>query len=354
MGLRLQEVEGTIHPEFISSESANPLNAQQMEILRWFATGLTNTEIGRKLTPPFAENTIKEHKRTIMNLLGVRTGGDKEERKKGVAIPLLIEALQRGILSPKEILPENYNDHGPRAPLSDQEYRVLQLLCTGKSRQEVAGGLDISERTLAVHESSIYYKLDVSNQVGAFGVFVNAMLGGIDLRRYSQEKFGKYEMPKNEVKKVGIQQTARRVGEVLQPGNEEYIMFPNNSEAYTKSLEILAKGGLLVLGYNSGNRRDVKLENAGHVEALLAFAGDRNQLENQVLFDAILRNIVRGLSSENEAVCNLQGQFWHLYVLQGSEKFTSDQAKVLEKFLQTLAERMQVPDAIKTQFGYSA
>ena len=51
--------------------------------------------------------------------------------------------------------------------LSDQELRVLRLLCQGKKSRETADVLFISKRTVDWHTASIFRKLNVHNRVQA-------------------------------------------------------------------------------------------------------------------------------------------------------------------------------------------
>ncbi|MDD3141977.1 MAG: response regulator transcription factor [Lachnospiraceae bacterium] len=51
--------------------------------------------------------------------------------------------------------------------LTDTEKQILQLLCNGEKRKDIAKELLISERTLSNHLQHLFEKLDVSSALGA-------------------------------------------------------------------------------------------------------------------------------------------------------------------------------------------
>ena len=59
---------------------------------------------------------------------------------------------------------------GPAAPpcgLTAREVEVLQQVAAGRTNREIAGGLFLSEKTVARHVSNIFAKLDVSSRSAA-------------------------------------------------------------------------------------------------------------------------------------------------------------------------------------------
>lgn len=50
------------------------------------------------------------------------------------------------------------------ARLTDQEYKILQLMTTGITNQEIAGKLHISKNTLKFHIKNLFVKLEVTNR----------------------------------------------------------------------------------------------------------------------------------------------------------------------------------------------
>jgi hypothetical protein len=50
--------------------------------------------------------------------------------------------------------------------LSDQEVRVVQLICQEKTSQEIADALFISRKTVESHRERIMAKIDAKNMVG--------------------------------------------------------------------------------------------------------------------------------------------------------------------------------------------
>jgi DNA-binding NarL/FixJ family response regulator len=51
----------------------------------------------------------------------------------------------------------------PHHALSDREFQVLQLLVSGKTVSEVAGGLNLSVKTVSTHKARIMQKMNMSN-----------------------------------------------------------------------------------------------------------------------------------------------------------------------------------------------
>ena len=51
--------------------------------------------------------------------------------------------------------------------LTDQELKVLFLLCRGLKNEEIANAINISIHTVKAHIESIYIKLSVKNRVQA-------------------------------------------------------------------------------------------------------------------------------------------------------------------------------------------
>ncbi len=53
-------------------------------------------------------------------------------------------------------------------PLTDREVEIIKAIGTGKTKQEIAKNLYISERTLYNHIQNIYEKLDATNSIEAY------------------------------------------------------------------------------------------------------------------------------------------------------------------------------------------
>jgi DNA-binding NarL/FixJ family response regulator len=51
--------------------------------------------------------------------------------------------------------------------LTAREVEVLRLVASGKSNQEIAGALYLSDRTVARHLSNIFTKIDASSRTAA-------------------------------------------------------------------------------------------------------------------------------------------------------------------------------------------
>ena len=58
-------------------------------------------------------------------------------------------------------------DHGAEPDLTERELEVLRLAATGRSNKDIAAELDLSPRTVQVHLSNAFSKLDVASRTEA-------------------------------------------------------------------------------------------------------------------------------------------------------------------------------------------
>jgi DNA-binding NarL/FixJ family response regulator len=65
---------------------------------------------------------------------------------------------------------ENSIDVGPAVELSERQRQVLDLVCHGLNRTEIAEQLGVRPLTVATHVKNIYRKLNVNNRAGAVAV----------------------------------------------------------------------------------------------------------------------------------------------------------------------------------------
>jgi len=75
---------------------------------------------------------------------------------------------------------ENAYKEFNRLEISEAEHRVLKLLSLGKSRKQIADGLNISWLTVFTHLNNIYKKIGVKNAVQAGRWYIFIEYGLID------------------------------------------------------------------------------------------------------------------------------------------------------------------------------
>lgn len=63
----------------------------------------------------------------------------------------------------KKVISNQYDDY---IPLTSRETEVLRLIMKEQSNKQIAGILEISDKTVEMHRSNIYLKLDVNNLTG--------------------------------------------------------------------------------------------------------------------------------------------------------------------------------------------
>lgn len=93
-----------------------------------------------------------ETRRYIQAIRAVAVG------EKWFSHKLLQEAVQTKILSKPELAVKH---------LTEQDIKIMQLVCVEKSNAEIAAVLYLSERTVSRHLEEIYEKLGVSSRAGA-------------------------------------------------------------------------------------------------------------------------------------------------------------------------------------------
>ncbi|WP_309485292.1 response regulator transcription factor [Streptomyces sp. WELS2] len=137
---------------------AENLTCRELDVLRLLGRGLSNRLIARRLD--ISEKTVKNHLSSIYVKLGAtdRTQAALYARHVGLADP--------GEAAPSAPVPER--DVPPADPdLTARERGVLRLLAWGLSNRGIARKLDISEKTVKNHLSSIYVKLGATHRTQA-------------------------------------------------------------------------------------------------------------------------------------------------------------------------------------------
>ncbi len=105
-----------------------------------------------------------------------RLQGDELERIVGVvldggvwvskeAIPLLMAKLQAFAAQPPSAAPAPAPTQGDLDVLTDRQREVAQLVAQGASNKQIARALDISDRTVKAHLTTIFEKLGISDRL---------------------------------------------------------------------------------------------------------------------------------------------------------------------------------------------
>ena len=123
-----------------------PNEEEGLGILRAGANGYTNTYITGSL---------------LLEVLKTVVRGDIW------AGPELLQRLLRRLLQDTPVITENALSDADSSfsELSKREHEVLNVLTEGKSNKEIARSLDITERTVKAHLSSIFQKTGVQDRV---------------------------------------------------------------------------------------------------------------------------------------------------------------------------------------------
>ena len=90
---------------------------------------------------------------------------------KDRSITELMATIQTVLAGRKEYSPELMETIlSDKNPLSNQETKVLELIANGKSNQEIAENLYLSNGTIRNYSSSIFNKLGANNRVEAINI----------------------------------------------------------------------------------------------------------------------------------------------------------------------------------------
>ncbi|CAL9435422.1 LuxR C-terminal-related transcriptional regulator [Streptomyces sp. MPA0124] len=123
------------------------LTGRELDVLRLLAEGLSNRLIARRLE--ISEKTAKNHLSSIYLKIGATD-----------RIQAALYARHSGLTDPGEA--------APAAPaLTAREQGVLSLLAQGLSNRLIARNLEISEKTVKNHLSSIYAKIGATHRTQA-------------------------------------------------------------------------------------------------------------------------------------------------------------------------------------------
>lgn len=117
------------------------LTAKEIEIVRLISSGMKNQEIADALI--ISERTVRSHVSNIISKLGLSS-----------RTQVTVYAIQNGIAPMPAVSGE----------LSAREKDIAVNVAKGKSSQEIADALVISERTARTHISNILRKLDLTNR----------------------------------------------------------------------------------------------------------------------------------------------------------------------------------------------
>jgi DNA-binding NarL/FixJ family response regulator len=134
---------------------AAKLTSRELDVLRLLARGSSNRIIARKLD--ISEKTVKNHLSSIYCKIGAT------DRTQAA-----LYARRIDLTDPEETVPfaRLAEDDAPAA-LTARERGVLRLLARGSSNRIIARKLDISEKTVKNHLSSIYCKIGATDRTQA-------------------------------------------------------------------------------------------------------------------------------------------------------------------------------------------
>ncbi|MEU6535250.1 LuxR C-terminal-related transcriptional regulator [Streptomyces sp. NPDC047000] len=141
---------------------AAKLTCRELDVLRLLVRGLSNRLIARRLD--ISEKTVKNHLSSIYLKIGAtdRTQAALYARHAGLADPG--EAAPSAPAS----APVPVKGAAPAGPaLTARERGVLRLLAGGLSNRVIARRLDISEKTVKNHLSSVYLKIGAAHRTQA-------------------------------------------------------------------------------------------------------------------------------------------------------------------------------------------
>jgi DNA-binding CsgD family transcriptional regulator len=145
----------------LAADTAYPASAARL----FGAAGALREAIGIPVTPAF----LARHQRG--EAAARSTLGETAfllAKEQGRAMPLADAVAEAGSLRLGEApCPAPLRDEAARAGLTRREIDVLRLLAEGKTNRMIAEELFISPRTVGVHLSSIFAKLDVHSRAGA-------------------------------------------------------------------------------------------------------------------------------------------------------------------------------------------
>jgi DNA-binding NarL/FixJ family response regulator len=146
----------------VEEEPAAKLTCRELDVLRLLTEGLSNRLIARSLD--ISEKTVKNHLSSIYLKIGAtdRTQAALYARHAGLT------DLWEAAPSTPASAPVPENDSPPAGPaLTAREWGVLRLLARGLSNRLIARSLDISEKTVKNHLSSIYLKIGAAHRTQA-------------------------------------------------------------------------------------------------------------------------------------------------------------------------------------------
>ncbi|MGW1071457.1 LuxR C-terminal-related transcriptional regulator [Streptomyces sp. NPDC002537] len=143
---------------------ATKLTCRELDVLGLLAQGLSNRLIARMLD--ISEKTVKNHLSSIYLKIGAtdRTQAALYAQHVGLTDPG--KAAPPALALASDPVPEEGSP--PTGPaLTARERGVLRLLARGLSNRVIARTLDISEKTVKNHLSSIYLKIGAAHRTQA-------------------------------------------------------------------------------------------------------------------------------------------------------------------------------------------
>ena len=138
---------------------AAKLTSRESDVLRLLARGLSNRLIARKLE--ISEKTVKNHLSSIYLKIGAT------DRTQAALYARQVDLTDSGEGAPSAPTSGPLPEKDAPPALTVRERGVLRLLARGSSNRVIARNLDISEKTVKNHLSSIYFKIGATDRTQA-------------------------------------------------------------------------------------------------------------------------------------------------------------------------------------------
>jgi DNA-binding NarL/FixJ family response regulator len=141
---------------------AATLTCRELEVLRLLAQGLSNRVIARKLD--ISEKTAKNHLSSIYCKIGAT---DRTQAALYAHCVGLTDSRETNPSTPASAHSPETDTTSADHTLTARERGILGLLAQGLSNRVIARKLDISEKTVKNHLSSIYCKIGATHRTQA-------------------------------------------------------------------------------------------------------------------------------------------------------------------------------------------
>lgn len=169
-GLPYTEGTGGLVDDLSSQAKINHLSARQLQILRKVCSGQTKKEIADDLH--LSVHTIQHHYRSVLVKLNFKRTSE-----------LIAYAMKCGLEIPvkKEQPAEALSSAAVMNQLSAREIKILKMICSGKSRKDIAAELNLSIHTVQYHYRNVLQKLNFKRTSKLIAFFIKSGMDVIPL-----------------------------------------------------------------------------------------------------------------------------------------------------------------------------